>query len=240
MPKVILDPDGDVCLQLQGYKPHQPVVAVMGSSSQPSTDEGQVASTLDLIVSSKVLSVASPIFKTMFFGQFKEAGELARSKALSQVYSIELPEDHAQATLILCSVIHSNDDHIPNRPNTSLFQELALLADKYQCVHVLKYPAQIWLNGDCGGLEGRNWLNELRRIRPRTLDETKKTQLVQCLFFTYTLNLTTEYCSIAAILALLDDGRMLEDMFSDTHFRHDVVGEFVTLSNVRPKSRPEG
>lgn len=224
MPKIILDPDGDVCLQLQGYKPHEPVVTVMGSSSQPNTDEGQVDSTLDLIVSSKVLSVASPIFKTMFFGRFKEGVELARSKAFSQVYTVELPEDHAQAMLILCSVIHSKDEHIPVRPDTSLLQELALLADKYQCVQALKFPAESWLTG---GSNERGWLNEFRWIKPRTLDATKKTQLVQCLFFAYTLNLTSEYASIAAILVQLDDGRMLEEMFSATHFRHDVLGELI-------------
>lgn len=52
--RVAIDPDGDVLL-------------VVGNGE----------SEVSLQVSSKVLSVASKMFKTMFFGQFKEAVELA-------------------------------------------------------------------------------------------------------------------------------------------------------------------
>lgn len=60
--KVAIDPDGDVLL-------------VVGSNK----------SQVSLQVSSKVLSVASKMFKTMFFGQFKEAVELANRYAHSMV-----------------------------------------------------------------------------------------------------------------------------------------------------------
>lgn len=57
--RIAIDPDGDVLL-------------LVGN------DESQMS----LQVSSQVLSVASKMFKTMFFGQFKEAVELANRYAL--------------------------------------------------------------------------------------------------------------------------------------------------------------
>ncbi len=73
MSKIIVDPDHDTVLRLNGY---------------------------DLLVSSKVLSLASPVFEAMFKPHFKEGVEL--HSQLGESLIIPLPEDDLEATTLFC------------------------------------------------------------------------------------------------------------------------------------------
>ncbi|KAB5576349.1 hypothetical protein GE09DRAFT_1095428, partial [Coniochaeta sp. 2T2.1] len=66
----------------------------------------------NLLISSKVLSVASPVFKAMFYGRFREGIELAESRVASVVYAQELPEDSADAMINLCFLLHAKLDEV--------------------------------------------------------------------------------------------------------------------------------
>lgn len=100
-------------------------------------------------VSSEVLSLASPVFRVMIGGKFKEGVELAEKTASSETYGLSLPEDDAEATTLICKILHFNIEGIPKKPNTLYLERLAYLCDKYQCINAVK---------NCGNLRLRNWL----------------------------------------------------------------------------------
>jgi hypothetical protein len=127
---VVIDPDRDILLQL-----HQE------QSSDDTLNEKTVDKSLDapeLTVSSKVLSLASPVFKAMIGGRFKESIELAEEKASSKAYALALPEDDTEATIILCRILHFNFYEVPEKPTTVCLEKLA-----YLCTNAMKY---------CGGM----------------------------------------------------------------------------------------
>lgn len=90
-----------------------------------------------LIVSSKVLMLASPVFRAMFDGAFGEAQFLSSNQKKKLVTAVELPEDNDEAMLLLCSLLHFKGDEGPLA--VELLLELAVLVDKYHCASALRY-----------------------------------------------------------------------------------------------------
>ncbi|OCT51897.1 hypothetical protein CLCR_09200 [Cladophialophora carrionii] len=82
-------------------------------------------------VSSKVMSLASPVFKVMFTSGFKES--LTSRGTASDSSSISLPDDDPVAFLYLSKVVHFQDPKPPNNVDIVFFENLALLYDEYQC-----------------------------------------------------------------------------------------------------------
>lgn len=281
----VLDPDGDVCLQLHGFEVFpdhlikdvkisdlSPAHSTLDASSSDTDDEpheddemdeegemdenytidhfeevckddgGEKDSdsdetgvdgssgmtlTLHLIVSSKAMSLASPMFKAMFFGKFKEGVELAQSKASSEIYTVDLPEDPPMATYILCSILHAKDG-LPELPHTWTLAQLAMLADKYQCGQALRYHARFWLSNDCGQL---GWFRRFNLVSNHIPQQARPNlfRMVHCLLLSYILDLPGEYAAVAAMIVRHDDGHTLDDISRQSwcnHFRHDVLGEF--------------
>ncbi|KAM0720440.1 hypothetical protein Q7P37_004576 [Cladosporium fusiforme] len=89
---------------------------------------------LKIRVSSCLLATASKVFKALFRGSFAE-GEALRSSAGSEPVDIYL-RDQPQSLLALCELLHFRSDTQRLSPR-SLF-ELALIADKYDCVGALR------------------------------------------------------------------------------------------------------
>jgi hypothetical protein len=104
-----IDPDGDVLF-------------IVGS------DQFMVR----LLVSSKVLSLASPVFSAMFSPRFKEGSNL-NSGCPSEVPS---PEDDPEAMKL---------DHIPRNVEFSLLKALAILCDKYDVANAISAWNILWL-----------------------------------------------------------------------------------------------
>ena len=120
--EVVVDQDGDIYLALRGR------------------DEG---ATVKLRVSSKVLTLASPVFNVMLNGAFKEASDLAK-KTAANPYVLELPDDDAEAVTILARVLHFKFQGVPERPSPACLEELAFICDKYACAEALKYCGSAW------------------------------------------------------------------------------------------------
>jgi hypothetical protein len=106
IPQIDIDPDGDVVLVLADRL---------------------------LLVSSKVLSVASRTFKTMFSRNFSEHS--ARSTA--DPGPIPLPADDGEAMEALCNVLHFRFAHVTKTPTPDFLDNLAIAADKWECVGAL-------------------------------------------------------------------------------------------------------
>lgn len=104
-----------------------------------------------LRVSSKVLSLASPVFNKMLLPAFLEGVERS-SKAPLQ---LALPEDNPEAVTWLCYAIHlsrSGDQDV----SFSLFEELAILCDKYDIGPAITPWSRWWLQKWKGSPNGED------------------------------------------------------------------------------------
>jgi len=128
------------------------------SNPEPSTQSNfTVANDGDIIlvlpqnihirVSSIILSYTSPVFKAMLGPEFME-GHTPRSAA--QPHKIALLDNDSAAMKHLCHLLHrqttnSNDDH-PSEAFAERLQELAILADKYNCVTAIMLQVEAVLS----------------------------------------------------------------------------------------------
>ena len=100
-----------------------------------------------LVVCSRALARASPVFKRMLFGGFAE------SKPAHGEWLVNLPEDmgHIDGLIIVMDIIHGNtynlDMDLSRHSNdaTTFVFDLAVIADKYDVVRVLNPWAEAWL-----------------------------------------------------------------------------------------------
>jgi hypothetical protein len=180
---VVIDPDGDILLHLLQEQ--------LTDDASDGKTVGKKPESRELIVSSKVLSLASPVFKAMLSSRFKEGIELAEEKASSKPYTLNLPDDNAEATTILCRILHFNMNDVPEKPTPVCLEDLAFLCDKYRCINAMKYCGSIWL---------RDWLVVYDSKDP-SIDD-----LCRLLIFAYVINLPHEFLGVSWKLFLHHKG----------------------------------
>ncbi|TGO72883.1 hypothetical protein BELL_0410g00060 [Botrytis elliptica] len=150
---VIIDPDGDLVLLLGPVPlsksdastsnpridvPNANILSPKASNNPGETqNECTQLSRSEILVSSKHLSFASPVFKAMLTGDFREAVEL-REKGRTEIL---LPDDDAFAMIMLLKVIHGRLNSVSKDPNLILLTKIAILVDKYQCHESTKFAA---------------------------------------------------------------------------------------------------
>lgn len=113
--KIVIDPDGDVMLVL---------------------NDGT-----ELLVSFKVLSVASSVFRAMFGPYFREGQNLSGTSPKR----ISLPENNAAAMATLCNVLHHRHDSVSKTPTETELVNVATACDKYDCSEALSLWSPIWM-----------------------------------------------------------------------------------------------
>lgn len=96
-----------------------------------------------LLVSSKALTLASPVFEAMFKPTFKEGIQSHQNSCDPSI--IPLPEDDAEAFILLCKVVHHRAHEIPQEPGIPCLENLAFICDKYQCSAAVAYHGIVWL-----------------------------------------------------------------------------------------------
>ncbi|KAF7854467.1 uncharacterized protein EAF02_011642 [Botrytis sinoallii] len=165
---IIVDPDGDLVLLLDPNVPKSPksdsfssvdaeatnapnddistesemIRSLDGETSETSQDEPLPIYSDHILVSSKHMSLASPVFKAMLQGGFREAITLKTTGKLE----LPLPDDDPAAMKILIDMIHGRMKLIPAKINLELFTQLAILVDKYRCAEVVCPYHDIWKN----------------------------------------------------------------------------------------------
>jgi hypothetical protein len=115
-----IDPDGDITLEFSrsGARTH-------------------------LQVSSKILSLASPVFARMFKSQFAEGLNNHPTSANSVV--IPLPDEDEEAFTVICNALHYRmGSTIPNL-STACLENIAVICDKWDFVNAISPSAEIWL-----------------------------------------------------------------------------------------------
>ncbi|CAD6454377.1 333f7997-631a-4504-8fdd-147850c0ad40 [Sclerotinia trifoliorum] len=165
----IADPDGDLLILLG---PTTPPISQTGESTLHERN-----STWDydsrVLVSSKRMSLASPVFKIMLEGSFKESLEL---KTLGRL-TLPLPEDDPVAMRILIDVIHGHSKYIPKVVHIHAFARFAILADYYQCSAVAEACVNLWK----------------QKIVELSLWKRSETRLACWIFITWVFNLSVEF-----------------------------------------------
>lgn len=102
------------------------------------------------MVCSKAMARASPAFKGMLYSSFAE------SKPSSGEWVVHLPDDDPRAFAIILDILHARTDKVPmnlqafGSPKpapcpSALLYHLAVIADKYCLVHLLRPWVNSWL-----------------------------------------------------------------------------------------------
>ncbi|KAF5872370.1 uncharacterized protein Bfra_005729 [Botrytis fragariae] len=162
---IVVDPDGDLVLLLNPNTPDPPSFDAMMSAlnstcNTPDTETSSDAdvkkrasldfesSTSDstlfyhdrILVSSKHMSLASPVFKAIIKGESHEDLVLRTTGKLE----LPLPDDDPPAMRILIDVIHGRMNSVPLKIDLNLFTQIAILVDRYQCREAVRLLPAIW------------------------------------------------------------------------------------------------
>jgi hypothetical protein len=133
------DPDGDVVLILKNEiecvrEPEEKVKDDNedGGHTHPDADRESPseaeAGEVYMRVSSKHLSLASRVFKSLLTGQFAESKSLKEHGSAD----IPLPGDNAAAFAILLNVVHGHLNKVPRMVDLATLTEISMLVDKVQ------------------------------------------------------------------------------------------------------------
>ena len=117
------------------------------------SDEEDLYQAVRIRVSSKHLTLASPVFRTMFKAKHKEGLNL-----YSQGHAeLRLPDDNPAALLVILHLIHGQTRKVPRKVDLWMLTELAILVDKYELLESVEMVLD-------------HWLQNLESTIPRTLN----------------------------------------------------------------------
>jgi hypothetical protein len=102
------------------------------------------------LVSSHILTIASPVFATMLGPTFKEGQQLleSRQQNAAQQPSILLDEDEVNAMDFILSSLHYKYDRIKDQLSASAIADIAVQSDKYDLHGVLAPWINLWCHPD--------------------------------------------------------------------------------------------
>ncbi|TGO50523.1 hypothetical protein BOTNAR_0389g00010 [Botryotinia narcissicola] len=135
-PEAINTPTDDISTELQMIRSHE------GGMVQTWQDEPPPIYSDHILVSLKQMCLASPVFKAMLQGEFKESVTLKTMGKLE----VPLPDDNPTAMKILINIIHGRMSMVPLKVALELFCQIAIVVDKYQCREVVQLLPPVWKN----------------------------------------------------------------------------------------------
>lgn len=100
-----------------------------------------------LLVSSKVLTLASPVFGKMLSSHFKEG---LSNHANEEKTLISLPDDDADAFLVVFNIIHHRNNQVPKNLPTDCLENFAIICDKYDLSNALAPSSAVLLQTSVG------------------------------------------------------------------------------------------
>lgn len=115
-------------------------------ADEPTAEEPTAESHVDhgcsrIQVSAKHLMFASPFFKRLLTGGWKE------SIAYFQKDSVEITAEgwDTEALVILLRAIHGQYSHIPRKLTLEMLAKVAVIADYYECREILDFLVELWI-----------------------------------------------------------------------------------------------
>lgn len=94
-------------------------------------------------VSAKHLMLASPVFKSMLTGSWKES--VTFSKLQKGYIEITTESWDVDAFLILLNIVHCQFNHVPHKLDLETLAKVAVIADYYKCKEVVRFFSNIWI-----------------------------------------------------------------------------------------------
>lgn len=94
-----------------------------------------------MLVSSRHMMLASPVFKAMLNGNFKEGRTLKTDGKVD----IELPDDDVDTFRIILNIIHGRNRSVPRTIDLNCLTQIAVLVDKYQMVEAVESYSGSWI-----------------------------------------------------------------------------------------------
>ncbi|KAI9641997.1 hypothetical protein NHQ30_009867 [Ciborinia camelliae] len=142
--KLVFDTNGDVLFiftrSSEGNQKCKESPSKSASLKRKAPDD--TSKTVTMLVSSKHMKLASPVFNAVLGdNRFKEGAELLAEGKIE----IELPEDDPTAFSIMAQVIHGRNYTVSKHVTFELLLELAILTDKYQTHEILGCISDIWV-----------------------------------------------------------------------------------------------
>ncbi|KAF5672470.1 hypothetical protein FDENT_10557 [Fusarium denticulatum] len=90
-------------------------------------------------VSAKHLCLASPVFRRMIQGHFKESEPNDQG-----LLEIRTSEWDAEALVIILDIIHGHHSSVPKQPSMDVIAHIGIIVDYYDCLEVMKIFFQHW------------------------------------------------------------------------------------------------
>lgn len=130
------------------------VIRHLNRSHQPSDrvidreiidEDGDVlvqTSSKELLVSSKILALASPVFKAMFNSKFLEGSTI---RSVQNPLELPLPDDDPDALAVLFHTLHFSSKWKLLKLGADLQLDVAQLSDKYDCTISMYGESGRWL-----------------------------------------------------------------------------------------------
>ena len=95
-----------------------------------------------MLVSSKHLMLASPVFRAMLqHSNFKEGDELRKNGRVE----VALPDDHPTAFRIMMDIIHGRVSKVPRQVSLEILTNMSILIDKYETLESFGLIIDVWL-----------------------------------------------------------------------------------------------
>ncbi|KAE9378231.1 hypothetical protein N431DRAFT_435404 [Stipitochalara longipes BDJ] len=117
-------------------------LASIGKNSFAQIEQSPVEK-VRMLVSSKHMRVASPVFRAMLQQKnFKEGRELSSKGGLE----LPLPDDDAIAMIVLLDVIHGRNRRVPRKIDLDLVNRISILVDKYQMAEAVGMVSDVWID----------------------------------------------------------------------------------------------
>lgn len=115
------------------------------STQQSETEEEEAAAEEECFrirVSAKHLILASPVFKSLLLGGWKESSTfLDKGSTELTVSGWDL-----EAFLVVLRMIHSQNKEIPRKVSLELFAKITVIADYYKCKDAIGFFSDVWLD----------------------------------------------------------------------------------------------
>lgn len=162
-----------------------------------------------LLVSSKVLTLLSPVLGKMF--EWETRARADGEKGLTTPV-IPLPDDDEEVFTIICQIAHHKMEDIPDTLKPEVLATFAEICHKYDCIRSFTHSSFRWLRRDFGAY-APEYLNKL-------------------LFAAYTLNICDAFGKISRKILFLQVGPFKGlPGFTDHDLvdRDDLLGKFFSL-----------
>jgi len=91
-------------------------------------------------VSSRHMSLASPVFRAMLESKFKESQLNEQG-----LYEVQASEWDAEAFVILLDIIHGHHRDVPKRISVEILSNIAIIVDYYGCHEIMEFVLTAWL-----------------------------------------------------------------------------------------------